>query len=95
MSAAVDAPTTDARPPVKPTAGPSAGPSAGPFAGPPAEKKAQPDEGPTPMKIEDVRSTAKAQRIAAHSHVKGLGLNNNGKFDCLFRVCLSYFLLPI
>ncbi len=35
-------------------------------------------DGPVPMKIEDVRSTAKAQRIAAHSHIKGLGLNNSG-----------------
>lgn len=34
--------------------------------------------GPSTMKIEDVRSTAKAQRIAAHSHVKGLGLSPNG-----------------
>lgn len=30
------------------------------------------------MKIEEVRSTTKAQRIAAHSHVKGLGLDENG-----------------
>jgi DNA helicase TIP49 (TBP-interacting protein) len=30
------------------------------------------------MKIEEVRSTAKAQRISAHSHVKGLGLDENG-----------------
>ncbi|OXA37636.1 ruvB-like helicase 1 [Folsomia candida] len=30
------------------------------------------------MKIEEVRSTAKAQRISAHSHVKGLGLEENG-----------------
>lgn len=30
------------------------------------------------MKIEEVRSTTKAQRIAAHSHVKGLGLDDNG-----------------
>lgn len=29
------------------------------------------------MKIEEVRSTAKAQRISAHSHVKGLGLDEN------------------
>ncbi|CAL8113918.1 unnamed protein product [Orchesella dallaii] len=29
------------------------------------------------MKIEEVRSTAKAQRISAHSHVKGLGLDDN------------------
>lgn len=33
---------------------------------------------PSAMKIEDVRSTAKSQRIAAHSHVKGLGLNPTG-----------------
>lgn len=30
------------------------------------------------MKIEDVRSTAKSQRIEPHSHVKGLGLNDTG-----------------
>jgi RuvB-like protein 1 (pontin 52) len=30
------------------------------------------------MKIEEVRSTAKAQRISAHSHVKGLGLDDGG-----------------
>lgn len=30
------------------------------------------------MKIEEVKSTAKAQRISAHSHVKGLGLDDNG-----------------
>ncbi|XP_013775343.1 ruvB-like 1 [Limulus polyphemus] len=30
------------------------------------------------MKIEEVRSTTKAQRIAAHSHVKGLGLDESG-----------------
>ncbi|CAH0477273.1 unnamed protein product [Peronospora belbahrii] len=30
------------------------------------------------MKIEEVRSTAKAQRIASHTHVKGLGLEANG-----------------
>ncbi len=30
------------------------------------------------MKIEEVRSTAKSQRISAHSHVKGLGLDENG-----------------
>lgn len=34
--------------------------------------------GSSAMKIEDVRSTVKAQRIAAHSHVKGLGLNETG-----------------
>ncbi|KAL3318909.1 RuvB-like protein 1 [Cichlidogyrus casuarinus] len=30
------------------------------------------------MKIEEVSSTSKSQRIAAHSHVKGLGLDANG-----------------
>lgn len=30
------------------------------------------------MKIEEVKSTVKTQRIAAHSHVKGLGLAENG-----------------
>lgn len=28
------------------------------------------------MKIEEVKSTTKSQRISAHSHVKGLGLND-------------------
>jgi RuvB-like protein 1 (pontin 52) len=30
------------------------------------------------MKIEEVKSTAKTQRIAVHSHIKGLGLDENG-----------------
>lgn len=30
------------------------------------------------MKIEEVKSTVKTQRIAAHSHVKGLGLDEDG-----------------
>ncbi|POI33037.1 hypothetical protein CIB84_003211 [Bambusicola thoracicus] len=30
------------------------------------------------MKIEEVKSTSKTQRIAAHSHVKGLGLDESG-----------------
>ncbi|XP_055351393.1 ruvB-like 1 [Paramacrobiotus metropolitanus] len=30
------------------------------------------------MRIEEVTSTTKAQRVAAHSHVKGLGLDENG-----------------
>ncbi|XP_065338996.1 ruvB-like helicase 1 [Cloeon dipterum] len=30
------------------------------------------------MKIEEVKSTAKVQRISAHSHVKALGLDENG-----------------
>ncbi|CAN8073211.1 unnamed protein product [Agarophyton chilense] len=41
-------------------------------------KAPEPSNTPSAMKIEDVRSTAKAQRIAAHSHVKGLGLNPTG-----------------
>jgi len=30
------------------------------------------------MKIEEVKSTTKTQRIAVHSHIKGLGLDENG-----------------
>lgn len=30
------------------------------------------------MKIEEVKSTARIQRISAHSHVKGLGLDESG-----------------
>merc|ERR1711939_698395 len=30
------------------------------------------------MKIEEVKSTTKAQRVASHTHVKGLGLDDNG-----------------
>lgn len=30
------------------------------------------------MKIEEVKSTTKTQRIAAHSHIKGLGLQEDG-----------------
>lgn len=30
------------------------------------------------MKIEEVKSTVRTQRIAAHSHIKGLGLDDNG-----------------
>ncbi len=30
------------------------------------------------MKIEEVKSTTKTQRIAAHSHVKGLGIDDGG-----------------
>ena len=30
------------------------------------------------MKIEEVKSTTKTQRINVHSHVKGLGLNEDG-----------------
>ena len=31
------------------------------------------------MKIEEVQSTTKTQRIYAHTHIKGLGLDNEGK----------------
>jgi len=31
------------------------------------------------MKIEEVQSTTKTQRVASHSHVKGLGLQENGE----------------
>lgn len=30
------------------------------------------------MKIEEVKSTTNTQRIATHSHIKGLGLNEEG-----------------
>jgi RuvB-like protein 1 (pontin 52) len=30
------------------------------------------------MKIEEVKSTVKTQRISSHSHVKGLGLDESG-----------------
>ena len=31
------------------------------------------------MNIEEVQSTTKSQRVASHSHIKGLGLNEQGK----------------
>jgi RuvB-like protein 1 (pontin 52) len=33
------------------------------------------------MKIEEVKSVHKEQRIAAHSHIKGLGLLEDGSAD--------------
>ena len=30
------------------------------------------------MKIEEVKSTTRENRIASHSHIKGLGLNDAG-----------------
>ena len=30
------------------------------------------------MKIEEVASTTKTQRVAVHTHIKGLGLNEEG-----------------
>lgn len=35
------------------------------------------------MKIEEVQSTSKAQRVAVHTHVKGLGLNESGEARAL------------
>ena len=32
----------------------------------------------TSVKIEEIKSTTKANRIASHSHIKGLGLNPDG-----------------
>lgn len=32
----------------------------------------------TSIKIEEVKSNTKAQRIASHSHVKGLGIDEKG-----------------
>lgn len=32
----------------------------------------------TTVKVDGVRSTARQQRVAAHSHIKGLGLDDNG-----------------
>merc|ERR1712159_12010 len=40
------------------------------------------------MKIEEVKSTTKAQRVAAHTHVKGLGLDDNGNAQqCASGLC--------
>lgn len=36
---------------------------------------------PGAMKIEEVKSTTKTERVASHSHVKGLGLNEAGEAD--------------
>jgi RuvB-like protein 1 (pontin 52) len=33
------------------------------------------------MKIQEVRSTAKEARIASHSHIKGLGLKDDGSCE--------------
>jgi hypothetical protein len=33
----------------------------------------------TKMKIEEVQSTTKTQRVAAHTHIKGLGLSESGQ----------------
>merc|ERR1712230_174849 len=40
------------------------------------------------MKIEEVKSTTKAQRVAVHTHVKGLGLDDNGTaLQCASGLC--------
>ena len=44
------------------------------------------------MKIEEVKSTVKTQRISAHSHVKGLGLSETGE---AVKVINTYFIILI
>lgn len=40
------------------------------------------------MKIEEVKSTTKAQRVASHTHVKGLGLDDKGNAQqCAAGLC--------
>merc|ERR1712216_1115057 len=40
------------------------------------------------MKIEEVKSTTKAQRVASHTHIKGLGLDDNGNAEqCAAGLC--------
>merc|ERR1711871_1308964 len=40
------------------------------------------------MKIEEVKSTTKAQRVAVHTHVKGLGLDEEGNaVQCAAGLC--------
>merc|ERR1711871_1362010 len=40
------------------------------------------------MKIEEVKSTTKAQRVASHTHIKGLGLDENGTAEqCASGLC--------
>merc|ERR1719160_2029550 len=40
------------------------------------------------MKIEEVKSTTKAQRVASHTHVKGLGLDDKGNAQqCASGLC--------
>jgi RuvB-like protein 1 (pontin 52) len=48
------------------------------------------------LNIQEVKSTTKTQRIASHSHVKGLGLKKDGKPEevaCgnIFNMNLSIF----
>lgn len=44
------------------------------------------------MKIDEVQSTKKAQRIAVHSHIKGLGLNEDGSVSvcCWETICSEH-----
>ena len=47
------------------------------------------------MNIQEVKSTTKTQRIAAHSHIKGLGLRKDGKAEeisCGILLNLKYLL---
>merc|ERR1712216_584616 len=40
------------------------------------------------MKIEEVKSTTKAQRVASHTHIEGLGLEDNGNAEqCASGLC--------
>merc|ERR1711871_1455426 len=40
------------------------------------------------MKIEEVKSTTKAQRVASHTHIKGLGLEDEGNaVQCASGLC--------
>lgn len=45
------------------------------------------------MNIQEVKSTTKTQRVAAHSHVKGLGLRKDGKPEEIScgKLYFSYF----
>lgn len=47
------------------------------------------------MNIQEVKSTTKTQRIAAHSHIKGLGLKKDGKAEEISCGKLIYFIIRI
>lgn len=38
-----------------------------------------PTKAPERVRLDDVRSTQRVQRVTVHSHVKGLGLDDTGK----------------
>lgn len=42
------------------------------------------------MRIEEVTSTAKSQRVATHTHIKGLGLTEDGAAMQMASGCVSY-----